>query len=275
MEVDKIVKKTILEYIDEISYPEGLLTIIKRRVSARELETAFQEAQEDIVKLFKDPSHPWHNEGYKRFKEILTSFIMDDIHYLLYSQLPEDVNWYGPIYDNLFQVYGERMEDLYFNVVKGNINESLEDKWNTGNKFGNKYDYQYGYCHYFAYDIIGEIKKRFPNRKVNYLLLLANEVNDSEVEQEYLLHVYIKIDDMLLDSNGLTTMSKAEERMDDWYNRQLRMIPEDYEINMWTEESDEIPQIFFNNKFCNPGRVKKDVETFLSNPIVQRIFRDK
>ena len=275
MEVDKIVKKTILEYIDEISYPEGLLTIIKRRVSARELETAFQEAQEDIVKLFKDPSHPWHNEGYKRFKEILTSFLMDDIHYLLYSQLPEDVNWYGPIYDNLFQVYGERMEDLYFNVVKGNINESLEDKWNTGNKFGNKYDYQYGYCHYFAYDIIGEIKKRFPNRKVNYLLLLANEVNDSEVEQEYLLHVYIKIDDMLLDSNGLTTMSKAEERMDDWYNRQLRMIPEDYEINMWTEESDEIPQIFFNNKFCNPGRVKKDVETFLSNPIVQRIFRDK
>lgn len=200
---------------------------------------------------------------------------MDDIHYLLYSQLPEDVNWYGSIYDNLFQVYGERMEDLYFNVVKGNINESLEDKWNTGNKFGNKYDYQYGYCHYFAYDIIGEIKKRFPNRKVNYLLLLANEVNDSEVEQEYLLHVYIKIDDMLLDSNGLTTMSKAEERMDDWYNRQLRMIPEDYEINMWTEESDEIPQIFFNNKFCNPGRVKKDVETFLSNPIVQRIFRDK
>ena len=275
MEVDKIVKKIILEYIDEISYPEGLLTIIKRRVSARELETAFQEAQEDIVKLFKDPSHPWHNEGYKRFKEILTSFLMDDIHYLLYSQLPEDVNWYGPIYDNLFQVYGERMEDLYFNVVKGNINESLEDKWNTGNKFGNKYDYQYGYCHYFAYDIIGEIKKRFPNRKVNYLLLLANEVNDSEVEQEYLLHVYIKIDDMLLDSNGLTTMSKAEERMDDWYNRQLRMIPEDYEINMWTEESDEIPQIFFNNKFCNPGRVKKDVETFLSNPIVQRIFRDK
>jgi len=275
MEVDKIVKKIILEYIDEISYPEGLLTIIKRRVSARELETAFQEAQEDIVKLFKDPSHPWHNEGYKRFKEILISFIMDDIHYLLYSQLPEDVNWYGSIYDNLFQVYGERMEDLYFNVVKGNINESLEDKWNTGNKFGNKYDYQYGYCHYFAYDIIGEIKKRFPNRKVNYLLLLANEVNDSEVEQEYLLHVYIKIDDMLLDSNGLTTMSKAEERMDDWYNRQLRMIPEDYEINMWTEESDEIPQIFFNNKFCNPGRVKKDVETFLSNPIVQRIFRDK
>ena len=119
MVLDKIIKKIILEHIDEISYPEGLLNVIKRRVSARELETAFQEAQEDIVKLFKDPNHNWYHEGYKRFKEILTSVIMDDIHYSLYSQLPEDVNWYGPIYDNLFQVYGERMEDLYFNVVKG------------------------------------------------------------------------------------------------------------------------------------------------------------
>lgn len=119
MVLDKIIKKIILEHIDEISYPEGLLNVIKRRVSAKELETAFQETQEDIVKLFKDPNHNWYHEGYKRFKEILTSVIMDDIHYSLYSQLPEDVNWYGPIYDNLFQVYSERMEDLYFNVVKG------------------------------------------------------------------------------------------------------------------------------------------------------------
>ena len=156
-------------------------------------------------------------------------------------------------------------------LIRKILKEALEDKWNVGNK----YDYQYGYCHYFAYDIIGKIKERFPNRKVNYFLLLANEVNDSEIEQEYLLHVYIKIDDMLLDSNGITTISKAEERMDDWYERQLRMIPEDYEINMWTEETDEIPDIFFNNKFCNTGRVKKDVESFLSNPIVQRILRDK
>jgi hypothetical protein len=138
MQIDKIIQKVILETINEKSYPEGLLNIIKRRVSARELETAFQEAQEYIVKLFKDPSHSWHNEGYKRFKEILTSVFMDEIHYSLHSQLPEDVNWYEPIYDNLFQVYGERMEDLYFNVVRGDINESLEDKWNTGNNNGNK-----------------------------------------------------------------------------------------------------------------------------------------
>lgn len=158
------------------------------------------------------------------------------------------------------------------NNLKRIIREALEDKWNEGN-----YDYQHGFCHYFAYDIIGKIKKRFPNKKVNYYLLLANETDKEteEVEQEYLLHVYIKIDDMLLDSNGFTTFQRAEERVEDWYNRQLTMTPEEYEINVWEEETDEIPEIFFNNGFCNTGRVKKDIETFLSNPIVQRIFRDK
>jgi hypothetical protein len=33
--------------------------------------------------------------------------------------------------------------------------ETLESRWNEGN-----YDYQYGYCHYFAYDIISKIKKK-------------------------------------------------------------------------------------------------------------------
>jgi hypothetical protein len=153
-----------------------------------------------------------------------------------------------------------------------NIQENLESKWNTGN-----YDYQHGFCHYFAYNIIGKIRKRFPNKKVNYYLLLANEVerDTEEIMQEYLLHVYIKIDDMLLDSNGVTSIDKVGKRIEDWYDRQLTMIPEDYELNVWEEESDEIPEMFFNNKFCNVGRVRQDLEHFLSNPIVKRILRDK
>ena len=152
------------------------------------------------------------------------------------------------------------------------LRETLESKWNEG-----EYDYQYGYCHYFAYNIIDKIRERFPNKKVNYYLLLANEVDKDtdEVEQDYLLHVYIKIDNMLLDSNGFSTFDKSDERMDDWYERQLTITPEEYEINIWTEESDEIPAMFFNNRFCNTGKVKKDMERFLSNPIVKRILRDK
>jgi hypothetical protein len=152
------------------------------------------------------------------------------------------------------------------------LRETLESKWNDGN-----YDYQHGYCHYFAHNIIDKIRERFPNKNVTYYLLLANEVNidTEEIEQEYLLHVYIKIGDKLLDSNGFITLDKVEERIDDWYNRQLTITPEEYEINVWDEESDTIPDMFFNSRFCNVDKVKKDTEKFLSNPIVQRILKYK
>ena len=151
--------------------------------------------------------------------------------------------------------------------------ETLESKWNKGN-----YNYQHGYCHYFAYNIIDKIRERFPNKQVNYYLLLANEVDteyNNEVVQEYLIHAYIQIDDMLLDSNGFTTMDEAAERLEEWERVQRGMIPDEYEINIWDEETDEIPEWFFNNSFCNTGRVKKDMEEFLNNPIVKRILRDK
>jgi hypothetical protein len=156
--------------------------------------------------------------------------------------------------------------------IKKILKESLEAKWNDGN-----YDYQHGFCHYFAYNIIDKIRERFPDKEINYLLLLASEIDThtNEVEQEYLLHVYIKIDDLLLDSNGFTTYDKAMERVEDWEERQLSMTPDDYEIELRVEESDVIPEIFFNNSFCNAKRVKQDVEKFLSNAIVQRILRDK
>jgi hypothetical protein len=156
--------------------------------------------------------------------------------------------------------------------VRRILRETLESKWNDGN-----YDYQHGYCHYFAYNIIDKIRERFPNKNVTYYLLLANEVNidTEEIEQEYLLHVYIKIGDKLLDSNGFITMDKVEERIDDWYNRQLTITPEEYEINVWDEESDTIPEMFFNSRFCNVDKVKKDTEKFLYNPIVQRILKYK
>lgn len=156
--------------------------------------------------------------------------------------------------------------------IRKKLNESLEAKWNQGD-----YDYQRGFCHYFAYNIIDKIRERFPDRRVNYLLLLANEIDSytDEIEQEYLLHVYIQIDDLLLDSNGFTTYDKANERAEDWEQRQLSMTPRGYDIQLNEKESDVIPEFFFNNSFCNAKKVKEDVEKFLSDPIVKRILRDK
>ena len=108
-------------------------------------------------------------------------------------------------------------------------------------------------------------------------MLLAQEVDkiDGTIVQDYLVHVYIKIDNMLLDSNGITTMDKAWELLEEWEQRQQHLVPESYETKIYDEESNQIPEYFFNNNFCNSSYVKKDVEKFLSNPIVKRILRDK
>lgn len=156
--------------------------------------------------------------------------------------------------------------------VRKVLRETLESKWNKGN-----YNYQHGYCHYFAYNVIEKIKKRFPNKKVNYYLLLAQEIDkeDGTIVQNYLVHVYIKIDNMLLDSNGITTMDEAWKRLEEWEERQRHLVPNEYKTEIFDEETNEIPKYFFNNTFCNTGRVKKDMEEFLNNPIVKRILRDK
>ena len=152
------------------------------------------------------------------------------------------------------------------------LRETLETKWNKGN-----YNYQHGFCHYFAYNIIGKIREMFPQKKVNYYLLLAQEIDeyDDTVVQDYLIHVYIKIDNILLDSNGITTKDKAWRRLEEWEMIQKNLVPKEYTTEIFVEETDEIPQHFFNNSFCNVGKVKKDMKDFLDNPIVRRILKNK
>ena len=106
---------------------------------------------------------------------------------------------------------------------------------------------------------------------------MAQEIDkeDGTIVQDYLVHAYIKIDNMLLDSNGITTMDEAWKRLEEWEERQRHLVPDEYRTEIFDEETNEIPEWFFNNSFCNPGRVKKDMEEFLNNPIVKRILRDK
>ena len=90
------------------------------------------------------------------------------------------------------------------------IKEELESEWRQSD-----YDYQWGFCHYFAYNIIDKLKEMYPDKDIKYYLLLADLVYDfdeGEVEQEYLIHAYVSIDGRLLDSNGFTTEEEAERR---------------------------------------------------------------
>jgi hypothetical protein len=157
------------------------------------------------------------------------------------------------------------------------LRETLESKWNTGNKDGNKYDYQHGYCHYFAYNIIGRLKKLYPNKNIRYYLILADEIYDydeGEVEQSYLVHAYIKIDNLYLDSNGFTTEDEVDQRANEWYERQLNDLPEDYRLEIWHDEYKRIPRKFLDkNQFCDVGSVKRDVDRFLSHPEVKELLK--
>ena len=155
------------------------------------------------------------------------------------------------------------------------LRETIESKWNTGNKHGNKYDYQQGYCHYFAYNIIGRLRKLYPKKKISYFLLLAQEIDkqDGAVVQDYLVHVYIKIDDILLDSNGLSTIDEALESLKKWEEDGQDSLPDSYEQVTWTEQSNKIPEMFFNNQFCNVNSVKRDVDRFLSHPEVKELLK--
>jgi len=118
MQIDKIIRKVILETINKETYPKGLSNEIRRRVSASDLEKAFTEAQNYITFNFKNPKHPWNKQSMIDFKRILLNVLIDEIHYELWSKFPEDSKWYDKVNTNLRQVYNDRIEDVYFNVVR-------------------------------------------------------------------------------------------------------------------------------------------------------------
>ena len=128
------------------------------------------------------------------------------------------------------------------------------------------YDYQHGYCHYFADIIIDEIRALIPTHTVNYYLILAERMDDdNEVMDDVLIHAYIKIGDYLLDSDGFHKMGDADIRMEEWEDTEETLTPDDYSFNAWIEETKEIPSHFFN-RYCKRSRVKNDIREFISQP---------
>jgi len=134
------------------------------------------------------------------------------------------------------------------------------------------YDYQYGYCHYFADIIIDEIRSLVPHQKINYYLVLAERMDDDdEVIDDVLIHAYIKVGDYLLDSDGFHKMGDADIRMKEWEDTEETMTPDGYSFNAFTEEANEIPKMFFN-RFCKQSKVKEDIQEFISQPKFQEFI---
>lgn len=134
------------------------------------------------------------------------------------------------------------------------------------------HDYQFGHCHYFADKLLNMFKDMVPHTKVTYQLILGERLdNQDEVIDEVLIHVYVKINDLYLDSNGVNTIADVDDREDQWRRIEQTLTPEGYNYETWQEETDEIPDMFFN-RFCNTKLIYRDIKKFLSNPEISKLI---
>ena len=111
--------------------------------------------------------------------------------------------------------------------------------------FGN--DYQFGHCHFFAEFLIKTFKEIIPNEEIVYHLILAERLDgDDIVIDEVLVHAYLRVRDLLIDSEGVHTIEVASLREKEWADREKDLTPEGYDFETWQDECDYIPEIFFN-----------------------------
>ena len=139
----------------------------------------------------------------------------------------------------------------------------------------NFYDYQFGFCHYFATNIKDKLSELLPNKKIKYYLLVAEELvtETDEVIEYHLIHVYIKIDKFYLDSKGVHNYDEIMDRFDNYESEAIKYLPDFMELILKEGESDEIPEMFFDSNECDPQQVKQDIEEFISNPEINKFIK--
>jgi len=134
-------------------------------------------------------------------------------------------------------------------------------------------DYQFGHCHYFAKYLIKVFQELLPNEEINYHLILAERLDDdNENIDDVLVHVYLKVGDYLIDSEGVHSIDIASEREKEWADREMDLTPDGYDFSTWEESRDEIPEMFFN-RFCSTKKLKQDVIDFVKRQDVQEVIQ--
>jgi hypothetical protein len=133
-------------------------------------------------------------------------------------------------------------------------------------------DYQFGHCHYFAKYLIRVFKEMLPDVDVKYHMVLAERYdNDDEVIDDVLIHVYLKVGEYLIDSEGVFSIDEASKREQSWADDEKDLTPDGDDFSTWEEQSDNIPEMFFN-RFCSTKQLKKDVLEFVKRPDVVEVI---
>jgi hypothetical protein len=101
---------------------------------------------------------------------------------------------------------------------------------------------------------------------------LANRIDDEdEIIDEVLIHAYLKIDNYYIDSEGVSDEEETERRIQEWADVEKDLTPDGYDFEVWEDEADDIPEIFFN-RFCSTKHLKKDVSEFIKRKDVMDLI---
>jgi hypothetical protein len=139
-------------------------------------------------------------------------------------------------------------------------------------KLGN--NYQFGHCHYFAKYLKRVFEELLPNKDIEFHLVLGHRYDDEgENIDDVLIHAYVKIDDNLIDSEGVFTIEEASKREKEWSDVEKDLTPDGYDFESYEETTDDIPEIFFN-KFCSTKHLKKDVSEFIKRKDVMNLINE-
>jgi hypothetical protein len=140
----------------------------------------------------------------------------------------------------------------------------------------NSYDYQFGFCHYFATNIKEKLQELLPNKEVSYYLIVAEElvIDTNEIIEYHLIHVYIKVDEFYLDSKGVHGYDDVISKIENYESEAIKYLPDFMELTIKEGESDQIPDLFFDDNECDQEQVKKDIEEFMSNLDIKNFIRE-
>jgi hypothetical protein len=115
-------------------------------------------------------------------------------------------------------------------------------------------------------------EKVLPNEEIKYHLILAERTDrQGENIDDVLVHAYLKVGGYLIDSEDVYDISIASEREKDWADKEKDLTPDGYNFETWEEESDEIPEFYFN-RFCSKNKLKQDVIDFIKRDDVEELI---
>jgi len=103
--------------------------------------------------------------------------------------------------------------------------------------------------------------------------LAARYDDDEEIIDDVLIHAYLKVGDYLIDSDGVHSIEDASDREKDWADREKNLTPDGYDFETWEEETENIPEMFFN-RFCSTKQLKEDVKDFIKRPDVLKVIEE-